>query len=44
MKLETQVELGALEKHQKILKLIENNPRLNWFCLQSIVLRMCGMY
>ena len=29
MKLETQVELETSEKYQKILKLIENNPRLN---------------
>jgi len=35
MRLETQVELGASEKYQKILKLIENNPRLN---LRNLVL------
>jgi DNA-binding Lrp family transcriptional regulator len=35
MKLETQTELGASEKYQKILKLIENNPRIN---LRNLVL------
>ena len=35
MKLETQVELETSEKYQKILKLIENNPRLN---LRNLVL------
>jgi predicted HTH transcriptional regulator len=35
MKLETQIELGASEKYQKILKLIENNPRIN---LRNLVL------
>ena len=35
MKLETQVELGASEKYQKILKLIGNNPRIN---LRNLVL------
>ena len=35
MKLETQVELEVSEKYQKILKLIENNPRLN---LRNLVL------
>ena len=35
MKLETQTELGASKKYQKILKLIENNPRIN---LRNLVL------
>jgi predicted HTH transcriptional regulator len=35
MKLETQTELGASGKYQKILKLIENNPRIN---LRNLVL------
>jgi DNA-binding Lrp family transcriptional regulator len=35
MKLETHTELGASEKYQKILKLIENNPRIN---LRNLVL------
>jgi len=35
MKLETQTELAASEKYQKILKLIENNPRIS---LRNLVL------